>query len=180
MVMSVSVEGIIRNDFYSVDNIEAVEAELNRASQILNDYFHLEGENRFLLDGLDCGDYRVRSETHHMFCMFLRKGYWHISPAYKYHQLFTPPLFVRKGFYDFAKALGKTEVWYCDEFRLDNSGDPNWNYDSQSFEEWLEYINSTYGPIKEFPINEIMSNDEILPKVDVVYHDSFKGIFESQ
>ena len=112
--------------------------------------------------------------------MSLRKGYWHISPAYRYHQLFTPPLFVRKGFYDIAKAMGKAEAWYCDEFRLDNSGDPNWNYDTQSFKEWLEYINFTYGPIKEYPIEEIMSNDEIWPKVDFVYHDSFKDIFESQ
>ena len=118
--MSVSVEGLIRNDFYRVDNIEAVEVELNRASQILNDYFHLEGKDRYLPDGLDYGDYRVISETHHMFSLFLRKGYWHVSPAYKYHQLFSPPLFVRKGFYEIAKALGKTEVWYCDEFRLDN------------------------------------------------------------
>ena len=176
--MSVSVEGLIRNNFYYIENIEAVEAELNRASQILNDYFHLEGEDRFLPDGLDCGDYRVRSETHHMFCMFLRKVYWHISPAYRYHQLFTQPLFVRKGFYDIAKALGKSEAWYCDEFRLDNSGDPNWNYDTQTFEEWLEYIWSTYGPIKEFPIEEIMSNNEIWPKVEPVYHDSFKDLFE--
>ena len=178
--MSVCVEGLIRNDFYDVDNIEAVEAELNRASQILNNYFHLEGEDRYLPDGLDNGDFRVYSETHHMYMMSLRKGYWHISPAYKYHQLFTPPLFVRKGFYDIAKAMGKAEAWYCDEFRLDNSGDPNWYYDTQSFKEWLEYINFTYGPIKEYPIEEIMSNDEIWPKVDFVYHDSFKDIFESQ
>ena len=34
--MSVCVEGLIRNDFYDTDNIEAVKAELNRASQILN------------------------------------------------------------------------------------------------------------------------------------------------
>lgn len=178
--MSVCVEGLIRNDFYDVDNIEAVEAELNRASQILNNYFHLEGEDRYLPDGLDNGDFRVYSETHHMYMMSLRKGYWHISPAYKYHQLFTPPLFVRKGFYDIAKAMGKAEAWYCDEFRLDNSGDPNRNYDTQSFKEWLEYINFTYGPIKEFPIEEIMLNDEIWPNVDVVYHDSFKDIFEPQ
>ena len=59
--MSVCVEGLIRNDFYSVDNIEAVEAELNRASQILNNYFHLEGEDRYLPDGLDNGDFRVYS-----------------------------------------------------------------------------------------------------------------------
>ena len=45
--MSVCVEGLIRNDFYDIDNIEAVEAELNRASQILNVYFHLEGEDKY-------------------------------------------------------------------------------------------------------------------------------------
>ena len=178
--MSICVEGLIRNDFYDVDNIEAVEAELNRASQILNDYFHLEGEDKFHPEGLDCGDYQVYSETHHMYRMFLRKGYWHVGPAYRYHQLFTPPLFVRKGFYDISKALGKSEAWYCDEFRLDNSGDPNWNYDTQSFEEWLEYIRFTYGPIKEFPIEEIMSNNEIWPKVEPVYHDRFKDIFALQ
>ena len=72
--------------------------------------------------------------------------------------------------------MGKAEVWYCDEFRLDNSGDPNWDYDTQTFEEWLEYINSTYGPIKEFPIDEIMSNDEIWPNVEPVYHDSFRDL----
>ena len=104
--MSVCVEGLIRNDFYDVDNIEAVEAELNRASQILNVYFHLEGEDKYQPYGLDCRDYQVYSETHHMFRMFLKKGYWHVSPAYRYHQLFTPPLFVRQGFYDLAKALG--------------------------------------------------------------------------
>ena len=174
--MSVSVGGLIRNDFYRVDKIEAVEAELNRASQILNDYFHLEGEDRFLPEGIDCGDYQVYSQSDRMPTLYLRKGYWHVSPVYRYHQLFTLPLFVRKGFYDVAKALGKTEIWYCDEFRLDNSADSNWNYDTQTFEEWLEYIISTYGPIKEFPIEEIMLNGEIWPQVDVVYHNSFKEI----
>lgn len=174
--MGACVEGLIRNDFYDVDNIEAVEAELNQASQILNDYFQLEGEDRFLPEGLDYGDYQVYSETHHMFRMFLRKGYWHVSPAHKYHQLFTPPLFVRKGFYDIAKALGKSEIWYCDEFHLDNSGNPNWDYDTQTFEEWLEFINTTYGPIKEFPIEEIMLNEEIWPRIDSVYHDDFRDM----
>lgn len=178
--MSVYVEGLIKNDFYSVDNIEAVEAELNRASRILNDYFHLEGEDRFLPEGLDYGDYQVYSQSDRMPTLYLRKGYWHISPAYRYHQLFTPPLFVRKGIYDIAKALGKSEAWYCDEFRLDNSGDPNWDYDTQTFEEWLEFINSTYGPIKEFPIEEIMLNGEIWPKVEPIYHDSYEDIFESK
>lgn len=174
--MSVSVGGLIRNDFYRVDKIEAVEAELKRASQILNDYFHLEGEDRFMPEGLDYGDYQVASETHHMCRIFLRKGYWHVSPAYKYNQLFTPPLFVRKGFYDIAKALGKAEAWYCDEFRLDNSGDPNWDYDTQSFEEWLVYIRTTYGPIKEYPMDAIVKGEFLLPNVEPVYHDSLKDI----
>ena len=72
--MSVCVEGLIRNDFYDVDNIEAVEAELNRASNILNDYFCLEDDDRYHPEGLDCGDYQVYSETHYMYRMFLRKG----------------------------------------------------------------------------------------------------------
>ena len=64
--MSVCVEGLIRNDFYDIENIEAVEAELNRASRILNDYFHLEGEDEYQPYGLDYGDYQVYSETHHI------------------------------------------------------------------------------------------------------------------
>ena len=91
--MSVCVEGLIRNDFYDTDNIEAVEAELNRASQILNDYFHLEGEDRFMPEGLDCGDYQVYSETHHMYRMFLKKGLLaYKSCLYRYHQLIHSPL----------------------------------------------------------------------------------------
>jgi hypothetical protein len=66
--------------------------------------------------------------------------------------------------------------WCCDEFHLDNCGDERWDYDSQSFEEWLAFINSTYGIIREFPIEKIMSNDEIWPKVEPVYHDGFKDI----
>lgn len=174
--MSVCVEGLIRNDFYSVENIEAVEAELNRASQILNDYFRLDGEDMFLPEGIDCGDYQVYSQSDRMPTLYLRKGYWHVSPAYRYHQLFTPPLFVRKGFYEIAKALGKTEVWYCDEFRLDNCENPNWDYDTQSFEEWLEFIKSTYGQIKEYPINEILKGEFLWPNVEPVYHDCFKEI----
>lgn len=174
--MSVCVEGLIRNDFYDIDNIEAVEEELNRASQNLNDYFQLEGEDKYQPYGLDYGDYRVYSETHHMFSIFLRKGYWHVSPAYKYHQLFTPPLFVRKGFYDVAKALGKSEAWYYDEFRLDNCGDERWDYDTQSFEEWLVFINSSYGIIREFPTQEIMSCQEKWFPAEPVYHDGFKDI----
>ncbi|MBO4443685.1 MAG: hypothetical protein J5814_02805 [Bacteroidaceae bacterium] len=174
--MGVCVEGLIRNDFYDFDNIEVVEAELNRASKCLNDYFHLEGEDVYYPEGLDCNDYQVYSDTHHMFRMILKKGYWHVSPAYRYHQLFSPPLFVRKGFYDVAKALGKKEIWYCDEFRLDNSGDKNWDYDTQSFEEWLDYIHSTYGIIKEFPVDEIMSFKEMWFPADPVYHDSFMDL----
>lgn len=174
--MSVCVEGLIRNDFYDFDNIEVVEAELNRAAQILNDYFHLEGENKYQPEGLDCGNYQVYSKTHHMSAMYLKKGYWNVSPAYNYHQLFTPPLFVRKGFYDVAKALGKDEVWYCDEFHLDNCGGERWDYDKQSFEEWFVFINSSYGIIREFPIEEMMANVEIWPKVDPVYHDGFKDM----
>lgn len=174
--MSVCVEGLIRNDFYDIDNIEAVEEELNRASQNLNDYFQLESEDKYQPYGLDYGDYQLYSETHHMFRMFLRKGYWHVSPAYKYHQLFTPPLFVRKGFYDVAKALGKSEAWYCDEFRLDNCGDERWDYDTQSFEEWLVFINSSYGIIREFPTQEIMSCQEMRFPAEPVYHDGFKDM----
>lgn len=171
--MGVCVEGLIRNDFYDIDNREAVEDELNRGSQILNDYFHLKGEDKYQPYGLDCRDYQVYSERHHMFRMFLRKGYWHVSPAYKYHQLFTLPLFIRQGFYDVAKALGEDEAWYCDEFRLNNCGDDSWNYDTQSFEEWIVFVKTTYGVIREFPIKRIMSNVEIWPKVDPVYHDGF-------
>lgn len=172
--MGVCVEGLIRNDFYDMDNIEAVEAELNRTSQMLNDYFHLEGEDKYLPEGLDCDYYQLYSESHHMYRMFLKKGYWHVSPAYRYHQLFTPPLFVRKGFYDVAKALGKSEVWYCDEFRLDNCGDEQWDYDTQSFEEWLAFITAKYGPIKEFPIEDVLKFDpqKFFPAAPV-YHDSF-------
>lgn len=175
--MSVYVECLIRNDFYDLDNIEAVEAELNRASQMLNDYLHLEGEDIYYSDGLDCENYRVCSDNHHMSCPCLRKGYWHVSTAYRYHQLFTPPLFVRKGFYDVAKALGKSETWYCDEFHLDNCGEEKWNYDSQSFEEWFEYIITTYGPIKEYPIKDIMLNKENAFHSVPVYQDFFRGIY---
>lgn len=174
--MSVCVEGLIRNDFYEFDNIEAVEAELNRASKCLNDYFRLEGEDKFQPYGLDREYYQVYSEAHHMYRMFLKKGYWHVSPPYRYHQLFTPPLFVRQGFYDVAKALGKNEAWYCDEFHLDNCGDERWDYDTQSFEEWLAFINSTYGVIREFPIEEISSSEDIRFPAEPVYYDGFKDL----
>ncbi len=108
--------------------------------------------------------------------MFLKKGYWHVSPAYRYHQLFTPPLFVRQGFYDVAKALGENEAWYCDEFHLDNCGDERWDYDTQSFEEWLAFINSTYGVIREFPIEEISSSEEMRFSAEPVYYDVFKDL----
>ena len=172
--MGVCVEGLIRNDFYDMDNIEAVEAELNRVSKLLNDNLQLEGEDVYYPDGMDCGDYQVRSDKHHMSCLYLKKGYWHVGPAYRYQQLFTPPLFVRKGFYDIAKALGKSEIWYCNEFHLWNSGDEEWDYDTQTFEEWLEYITNKYGPIKEYPIDEVMKSDPLkyFP-ADPVYHDSF-------
>ena len=176
--MSVCVEGLIRNDFYSYENIDAVEAELNRASQILNDYFHLEGEDRFLPEGLDCGDYQVYSQSYRMPTLYLRKGYWHVSPAYRYHQLFTPPLFVRKGFYDIAKALGKSEVWYCDVI-------PKWNIKSNEWQEralaenWQRIESSAEHRLCRgvgFSIEEIMLNEEIWPNVEPVYHDCFKEI----
>lgn len=174
--MSVCVECLIKNDFYDVDNIEVVKAELNCASKKLNECFHLGDEDKYYPEGLDYGDYQVYSETHHMFRMFLKKGYWHISPAYGYGQLFIPPLFVRQGFYKVAKALGKDEAWYCDEFHLDNCGDSNWDYDNQSFEEWLAFINNRYGAIKEFPVEDIMSSKEKWFSADPVYHDSFKDV----
>ena len=52
--MSVCVEGLIRNDFYDIDNIETVEAELDRASQILNDYFHLENQQGLVPVSTNC------------------------------------------------------------------------------------------------------------------------------
>lgn len=174
--MSVCVEGLIRNNFYDMDNIKTIEAELNRVSQCLNEYFHLEGEDIYYPYGLDCEDYRVYSDNHHMSCLYLRKGYWHISPAYRYHQLFTPPLFVRKGFYDIAKALGKDEAWYCDEFHLDNCGDERWDYDTQSFDEWLTFISAKYGAIKEYPIEEIQSFKGMWFPAKPVYHDSFRNM----
>jgi hypothetical protein len=72
--MSVCVEGLIRNGFYDTDNIEAVKAELYRASQILNDYFQLDGEDKYQPYGLDCRDYQVYSDTHHMFRMQKHEG----------------------------------------------------------------------------------------------------------
>lgn len=109
-----------------------------------------------------------------MSCLHLRKGYWHVSPAYRYHQLFTPPFFVRKGFYEIAKALGKSEVWYCDEFHLDNCGDEQWDYDTQTFEEWQAFITAKYGPIKDFPIDEVLKYylHKFFPAYPV-YHDNF-------
>lgn len=174
--MSVCVECLIRNDFYDIDNIEAVKAELNRASNILNDYFNLEGDDKFRPYVLDGEDYQVCSETHPMSIIVLKKGYWHISSAYKYHQLFLKPLFVRNGFYEIAEAFGKNEAWYCDEYRLWNSGDKDWDYETQTFEEWLQYINSTYGPIKDYPINEILSNNGNTSPIAPVYYDDFKRI----
>lgn len=52
--MSFCVEGLIRNNFYDMGNIEAVEAELNRASHLLNDYFHLEGEDKYKPEYFKC------------------------------------------------------------------------------------------------------------------------------
>ena len=173
--MSVCVEGLIKNDFYDLDNIEAVEAELYYTSKKLNDYFHLEGEDQYI-SGMDYGEYRVYSETHHMFMLILKKGYWHVCPGYRYHQMFTPPLFVRQGFYDIVKALEKKEIWYCDEFHLDNCGDDKWDYDKQSFEDWLAFINNKYGTIKEFPIEEVMSSNKTLFTAVPVYHDNFRKI----
>ena len=174
--MSVWVECLIRNEFYDLKDIEAVKDELTRASTILNNYFQLEGEDKYRPEGLDCADFQVYSDTHHMSSMHLKKGYWHINTGYRYHQLFTPPLFVRKGFYDITKALGKYEAWYCDEFHLDNCGDEEWNYDAQSFEEWIEYIKTKYGPIQEYPIEEVIASTEKWFPAEPVYHDSFKDI----
>ena len=72
-----------------------------------------------------------------------------------------------------AKALGQGEVWYCDEFHLDNCGDERWDYDKQSFEERLAFINSSYGIIKEFPTQEILSYKEMWFPAETVYHDGF-------
>ena len=75
-ILNLNIDKRLRDHDYSlVDDISNVVIDGKRH------HFYLEGEDKFQPYGLDCEYYQVYSETHHMFRMFLKKGYWHVSPA---------------------------------------------------------------------------------------------------
>ena len=173
--MSVSVECIVRSGFQKYDDLKAIEVELERAASIMNDVFHLKSEYSFGVQGLDTEYYSIYSDSEvcDIYRIYLRKGYWHVVSGYVYSYLFSPELKLRQSFVKAAKALGQNEAWYCDEFHLDNSGSPNWNYDTQSFKEWLSFAESVSGTIPEFPVEEILSSCGVVFPYKPIYHDSF-------
>lgn len=174
--MSVCVECLVKNDFRNFDDLKAVEAELKRGADVINDLYQLEGENRFVpqLLAIDNSSLYSESEFYDFSNIYLKKGYWHISSGNRYYELFEPNLMVGQIFVNIAKAFGQNEAWYCDEFHLDNCGSHNWNYDTQSFEEWLLFAESKLGTkIPEFPVEEIKAfRGDWFPSKPI-YHDSF-------
>lgn len=173
--MSACVECLVRSNFQKYDDLEAIEAELKRAAAIMNDVFHLKGEYIFGIQNMETDYYSIYSDSEvcDIYRIYLRKGYWHVVSGYMYSQLFSPELRLRKSFVKAAKALGQNEAWYCDEFHLENCGSPNWNYDVQSFKEWLSFAESVSGKIPEFPVDEILSFNGDRSHYKPIYHDSF-------
>ena len=173
--MSAFVECLVRSNFQKFDDLKAIETELKRAASIMNDVFNLKGEYTFSIQDLDTGSYSIYSDSDNcdIYRIYLRKDYWHLVSGYVYSQLFSQELWLRKSFVKAAKALGQNEAWYCDEYHLDNCESPNWNYDTQSFKEWLSFAESVSGTIPEFPVDGILSFCSDKYSYMPIYHDSF-------
>ena len=173
--MSAFVDCLVRSNFQKFDDLKAIETELKRAASIMNDVFNLKGEYTFSIQDLDTGSYSIYSDSDNcdIYRIYLRKGYWHLVSGYVYSQLFSQELWLRKSFVKAAKALGQNEAWYCDEYHLDNCESPNWNYDTQSFKEWLSFAESVSGTIPEFPVDGILSFCSDKYSYMPIYHDSF-------
>lgn len=178
--MSVCVECLIKSDFQNYEDLQAVEIELKRVAKVLNELFKLEGDDKFVIDSLDIYEYSIRcdmfspNESCEVYKIVLKRGYWHLETAWRYSAFFTPGLRLRQEFVDIAKALGQHEAWYCDEFHLDNCGSPNWDYDTQSFDEWQSFAESKLGTkIPEYPVEEIKAFIGDWFSSKPIYHDSF-------
>ena len=173
--MSISVECLVRSAFREFDNLKVVEAELNRAAGVLNELFHLGGVYMFGPQLWNTDGYTIYSDsdTCPIYRLYLKRGYWHVISGYRYSELFVPNLWLRQTFVNIAKALGQHEAWYCDEFHLDNCGSPKWDYDTQTFDEWLTFAESVIGIIPEFLVEDVkfFTGDRFPSKP--IYHDSF-------
>ncbi|MBR4368772.1 MAG: hypothetical protein IKP52_05675 [Prevotella sp.] len=172
-----SVECLIKNDFRKFNDLQAVLTELNHAANVLNELFHLPRGLEFGPQGLETGGYSIYTDSDcDIYRIYLKDGYWHMVSGYVYSALFESDLKLRQNFVKAAKALGQQEAWYCDNYHLEDCSAQKWNYDVQTFEEWLEYINSTYGPIKDYPLEEILAYKGDKFPFEPVYHDSFRDI----
>ena len=135
-----SVECLIKNDFRKFNDLQAVLTELNHAANVLNELFHLPRGLEFGPQGLETGGYSIYTDSDcDIYRIYLKDGYWHMVSGYVYSALFESDLKLRQNFVKAAKALGQQEAWYCDNYHLEDCSAQKWNYDVQTFEEWLEY-----------------------------------------
>lgn len=104
----------------------------------------------------------------------LRKGFWQIESGFQYSQLFDHcqgDLWLRNLTFDIAKALGKNEAWFAEEYYTDNCA--GLNFDNIDFERWHDFVKKKFdGSIPELNAVQILSCDGLTDYLPV-YHDAF-------
>ena len=102
----------------------------------------------------------------------LRKGYWSVSPIYRYWYVAKKSLGrlpIADIAFDIARIFGANEAWYCDEYIDEECM-------MMTLEELLEEAIRQHG-VKEYPYAELMKTDNNSNiEYDSFYHDSFFDI----
>lgn len=102
----------------------------------------------------------------------LRKGYWSVSPIYRYWYVAKKSLGrlpIADIAFDIAKIFGANEAWYCDEYIDEECM-------MMTLEELLEEAIRQHG-VKEYPYAELMKTDNNSNiEYNSFYHDSFVNI----
>ena len=175
--MGVDVHILVRHDFYELDDYEKSEQFVKSTIDIIRQELYInEDYEYFALYGYyDKAEKWSQIEfTIPLFdiTINLRKGYWDIWSGCHYCQVtnkINGRLHITDDAFDIARALGQNEVWYCDEFIVDE-------FYTDTLNELLTAANERFG-ITEFPYLELMQyEDNSFPEVAQFYHYSFSEI----
>lgn len=178
--MGVDITHIIRHDFYDVQNLESAKGFVSDIIRQLKTNLYLdESEDAFdiCIGSNDANEIRFRLPIYD-WTFILHNGFWEIESGFHYCQIamnYDGNYRLRELSYDIAKALGKEEMWYVEDWYTSNGGVTE-NYDC-SFEELMDYIHKDYGrSIPEYNLLDFIKQGigKFIPDYEPVYHDSFK------
>lgn len=175
--MGVDANIILRHDFYELEDYEKSINFVKTTIEKVKRRLQIECEDSsFDLYGNyyddDCWSFITFEIPVLNIDVELRKGYWSVSPLYRYLHVANKSLGrlpIADTAFDIARILDAGEAWYCDEYIDDECM-------MMTLDELIEVATKQHG-ISEYPYAELMHNDnDSSIEYASFYHDSFHDI----